>query len=77
MTHGPLLRRTKDDAPNETIGGDRDPQIVTHYKLLAKTMPSVLARLRPIDSTSDGILRYFMNRDFQRKRLDAARCARS
>lgn len=77
MTRAPLIRRTNDDTTSETLAGDGDPHSVTQHELLAENMPSVLARLRPIDTTSDGILRYFRSRDSRPRRLDAARGARS
>ena len=58
-------------------GNDRDLPALTRYELLAENMPSVLSRLRPIDATSNGILRYFVTRDSKATRLDAARRARS
>ena len=72
----PVLHRTHDETTRDVIGGDRDPQIVTRYELLARNMPSLLARLRPLDRTSDGILSYFTTRDSQRRRLDTARRVR-
>jgi hypothetical protein len=40
------------------VGGE--PARVTHFGMLAAAMPSVLARLRPMDATSAGVRRFLM-----------------
>jgi len=42
----------------ENVAGVREPAEVTQFELLAARMPSALARLRPMDATSAGMVRF-------------------
>ena len=46
----------------EPAADTRDPHLVTEHELLAENMPSVLRRLRPMDISSNGMLRYLMSK---------------
>lgn len=61
MSVPPALRRTNDAAPIKRID-NRDPHTVRRYELLAENMPSVLTHLRPMEVSSDGMLRYLGTR---------------
>ena len=56
----PKRVRASDDTRNDTAADSRDAQGVKQYEMLAENMPSVLRRLRPMDISSIGILRYLM-----------------
>ena len=63
MTHAiPKRVRPNDDTGTETSAENRDPHGVERYALLAENMPSVLGRLRPMDISSNGMLRYLMTK---------------
>lgn len=66
---------THDDTGNGITGVVRDPHTVTRYALLAHEMPSLLNHLRPMDLSSDGMLKFLTTKRSQLSRRTALAAA--
>ena len=65
------VRRTSPGKPGNSIAGDGERGLVTCFGLLAENLPSLLKRLRPMDASSRGVVRYLQGIDARRANLAA------